>query len=193
MTNALLESFALILLAELGDKTQIAMMLMASNFSKLRVFLGGFTSLLTMSIISILLGNLISIYLPLNLVKLIAGCAFIILALFMILSKKEEKKSCSRISKCVEPFCVAYLVTFLAELGDKTQLTLIVLALTTGLPLQVFIGSAIAFGLINGIGVFLGDKLLRKLPERVLKIVTSVMFLIFGVLALIEGLSVINF
>jgi len=168
-------------------------MLMASNFSKLRVFLGGFTSLLTMSIISILLGNLISIYLPLNLVKLIAGCAFIILALFMILSKKEEKKSCSRISKCVEPFCVAYLVTFLAELGDKTQLTLIVLALTTGLPLQVFIGSAIAFGLINGIGVFLGDKLLRKLPERVLKIVTSVMFLIFGVLALIEGLSVINF
>ena len=193
MTNALLESFVLILLAELGDKTQIAMMLMASNFSKLRVFLGGFTSLLTMSVISILLGNLILIYLPLNLVKLVAGCAFIALALFMILSKKEEKGSCSRTNKCIEPFCAAYFVTFLAELGDKTQLTLIMLALTTGLPLQVFIGSAIAFGLINGIGVFLGDKLLRKLPERALKIVTSATFLIFGIFALVEGLSVINF
>jgi len=165
------------------------MMLMASSFSKLRVFLGGYVSLLTMSAISLLLGNLISIYLPLSLVKLAAGCVFIALALSMILLKKEEKVSVT--TKCIEPFCIAYLVTFLAELGDKTQLTLITLALTTGLPLQIFIGSAIAFGIVNGTGVFLGDKLLKRLPKRALRIVTSVTFLIFGVLTLLEGFKVI--
>lgn len=189
MTSAILESFVLILLTELGDKTQITMMLMASNFSKLRVFLGGYTSLLTMSVISILLGNLILVYLPLNIVKLLAGCVFIALALSMILLKKEKKESCSRANKYIEPFYITYLVTFLAELGDKTQLTLIMLALTTGLPLQVFIGSAIAFGLINGVGVFLGDKLFKKLPERALRMVASIMFSIFGIFTLLEGLS----
>ncbi|RLE74532.1 MAG: hypothetical protein DRJ56_07350 [Thermoprotei archaeon] len=172
------------LLAELGDKTQIAMMLMAASLSKVRVFLGGLASLLAMSLISLAVGEALGSALPLSAVRAASGLAFLALAVIMALARREGGEV--RLpAGAVEPFCAAFAVTFLAELGDKTQLTVLTLAMKLRAPLSVFLGSAAAFALVNGLGVALGGEVLRRLPERALKAATCATFAAFGAATLL--------
>ncbi len=66
------------------------------------------------------------------------------------------------------------------ELGDKTQLASIILAAELKNPLIVLGGIMLAFSIVTGIGVILGAKLLRLIPEKYLKTRTSLLFMFFG-------------
>ena len=74
-----------------------------------------------------------------------------------------------------------FVTVFLAEMGDKTQLTTITLSSTTNKPLAVFIGSSIALILATLLGALAGGSIAILIPEFMLKLLSGIVFLIIGI------------
>ena len=79
-----------------------------------------------------------------------------------------------------------FLTVFLAEMGDKTQLTTITLSSTTNKPLAVFIGSSIALILATLLGALAGGSIANLIPAYLLKLLSGIVFLIIGINLLSE-------
>jgi len=75
-----------------------------------------------------------------------------------------------------------FTVVFLAELGDKTQLSTMMLAASKKTPWSVFLGSAMALVLSSFIGVLVGDSLYRVVPSHIIKYFAGGAFVIVGLL-----------
>jgi len=73
-----------------------------------------------------------------------------------------------------------FVTVFLAEIGDKTQLTTITLSSTTNKPLAVFIGSSIALILATLLGALAGGSIANLIPAFILKLLSGIVFLIIG-------------
>ncbi len=74
----------------------------------------------------------------------------------------------------------AFVMIFLAELGDKTQISTFVFASESTSPLSVFLGAAFALVCTSVIGVALGGVVGRLVPDRVMKFAAAMVFLGFG-------------
>ena len=74
-----------------------------------------------------------------------------------------------------------FVTIFLAEIGDKTQLTTITLSSTTNKPLAVFIGSSIALILATLLGALAGGSISNLIPAFLLKLLSGIVFLILGI------------
>ncbi len=74
-----------------------------------------------------------------------------------------------------------FVTVFLAEMGDKTQLTTITLSSTTNKPLAVFIGSSLALILATLLGALAGGSIANLIPAFVLKLLSGIVFLIIGI------------
>ena len=74
-----------------------------------------------------------------------------------------------------------FITVFLAEMGDKTQLTTITLSSTTNKPLAVFIGSSIALILATLLGALAGGSIANLIPAFLLKQLSGIVFLIIGI------------
>ena len=74
-----------------------------------------------------------------------------------------------------------FVTVFLAEMGDKTQLTTITLSSTTNKPLAVFIGSSIALILATLLGALAGGSIANLIPAFLLKLLSGLVFLIIGI------------
>ena len=73
-----------------------------------------------------------------------------------------------------------FFTVFLAEMGDKTQLTTITLSSTTNKPLAVFIGSSFALILATLIGALAGGSIANLIPPFILKLLAGIVFLYLG-------------
>ena len=78
-------------------------------------------------------------------------------------------------------FFTTFVTVFLAEMGDKTQLTTITLSSTTNKPLAVFIGSSIALILATLLGALAGGSIATLIPAFILKLLSGIVFLIIGI------------
>ena len=74
-----------------------------------------------------------------------------------------------------------FVTVFLAEMGDKTQLTTITLSSTTNKPLAVFLGSSIALILATLLGALAGGSIANLIPAFILKLLSGIVFLILGI------------
>ena len=74
-----------------------------------------------------------------------------------------------------------FVAVFLAEIGDKTQLTTITLSSTTNKPLAVFIGSSLALILATLLGALAGGSIANLIPAFLLKLLSGIVFLIIGI------------
>ena len=74
-----------------------------------------------------------------------------------------------------------FITVFLAEMGDKTQLTTITLSSTTNKPLAVFIGSSLALILATLLGALAGGSIANLIPAFLLKLLSGIVFLIIGI------------
>ena len=74
-----------------------------------------------------------------------------------------------------------FITVFLAEMGDKTQLTTITLSSSTNKPLAVFIGSATALILATLLGALAGNSIANLIPAFILKLLSGIVFLIIGI------------
>jgi Ca2+/H+ antiporter, TMEM165/GDT1 family len=88
----------------------------------------------------------------------------------------------------IEVLGSAFLMIFLAELGDKTQITTFAFASESKAPLSVFLGAALALVCSSFIGVVLGGVAGRFVPERIMKFAAAVVFLGFGTWTLVQAI-----
>ena len=80
-----------------------------------------------------------------------------------------------------------FFTVFLAEMGDKTQLTTITLSSATNKPLAVFIGSSVALILATLLGALAGGSIANLIPAFLLKLLSGIVFLIIGIKLLAES------
>ena len=78
-------------------------------------------------------------------------------------------------------FFTTFVTIFLAEMGDKTQLTTITLSSSTNKPLAVFIGSSIALISATLLGALAGGSIANLIPAFLLKLLSGIVFLIIGI------------
>ena len=74
-----------------------------------------------------------------------------------------------------------FITVFLAEMGDKTQLTTITLSSSTNKPLAVFMGSSIALILATLLGALAGGSIANLIPDFILKLLSGIVFLSIGI------------
>lgn len=109
-------------------------------------------------------------------------------SVFSLFAKKKEFNFKER----GFPLFTALSSVSLMELGDKTQLAAIKLVAQFSSPLLVLVGVMLAFLVITGIGVTLGARLLRLLSMKYLKIGTSALFVLFGIIFVVSSITGIS-
>ena len=80
-----------------------------------------------------------------------------------------------------------FVTVFLAEMGDKTQLTTITLSSSTNKPLAVFIGSSLALISATLLGALAGGSIANLIPAFLLKLLSGLVFLIIGINLLLQS------
>ncbi|MCX7991800.1 MAG: TMEM165/GDT1 family protein [Proteobacteria bacterium] len=85
----------------------------------------------------------------------------------------------------MESFITSFLMVLSAEMGDKTQLLVFALSMEFG-ALPILSGALLAFGLLNGPGVFVGEKIAHLLSPFYIKLISGAIFFIFGLYLLLE-------
>ena len=178
-------SLVMIFLAELGDKTQLVALTLATCYKTKTVLWGIFWATLAVHVFSAAIGWFIGDRLPSDWIGFIAGIAFIIFGLWTLRGDHldEGEDSCKR---TVHPFWLVFTTFFLAELGDKTMLSTITLA-TTNAFLPVWIGSTIGMVLSDGLAIVAGKMLGKRLPEKAIQIGAAMVFFIFGGYSMYQG------
>lgn len=186
-TIPLISSFILILFAELGDKTQLVTIILSSRSSAIQVFIGSMLAFLLVDGLSTIIGGTLLSLLPYQWIHIFSGIVFITFGILPLTHRENVKIKEKEIT-----FLKTFSMVSLMELGDKTQLAAIVLAAETGSPILVLLGIMLAFFLVTGIGVTIGAKILRLLPERYLKLGASLLFISFGVISILKAIMEIE-
>ncbi|HID90447.1 TPA: TMEM165/GDT1 family protein [Candidatus Bathyarchaeota archaeon] len=178
----LISSFGLVILSELGDKTNIATITLSARHKPLPVFLGAILAFSLVDGISVLMGRALAAMIPSSWVGVGSGVAFVLFGALTLFTKATEGGVKSRRSS----FATSFLLIASMELGDKTQLAAIVLAARYDAPVPIFLGVMSAFLVVTVISVSLGTGLRRLVPYRYVRILASVVFILFGVLLLLS-------
>lgn len=177
----------MIFVAEMGDKTQLVALCLATRFKAKVVLAGIFVATLLVHIVSVGLGGGLGKLLPEGWIKLAAGIAFIGFGLWTLRGDSMDDDECENIQGR-SPFMLVAVTFFLAELGDKTMLSTV--ALATDHPLiPVWLGSTLGMVLSDGLAIIVGQILGAKLPERAVKIGAAVIFFGFGIFSVTQGAS----
>jgi Ca2+/H+ antiporter, TMEM165/GDT1 family len=183
---AFIASFVLVVLAEMGDKTQFLAMSFAAKHNIYKVILGVFLGIIANFAITVAIGQFLTTIIPLEIISLAASVSFIGFGLWTARGEKTkgENKKVSRFG-VVATVAVAF---FIAELGDKTQLATISLAAQYQNAISVFIGATLAMLVADGIGIVVGVVFCRRIPERTFKWLSATIFVTFGLIGLYEVL-----
>jgi putative Ca2+/H+ antiporter (TMEM165/GDT1 family) len=179
-------SFALILLAEMGDKTQFLAMSMASKYNVYKVILGIFLAIAVNFALTVAIGQILTTILPIDVISLAASVSFIAFGLWTIRGEKSKVEN-QKVSRFGITATVA-LTFFIAEFGDKTELATISLTAQYQSAVSIFIGAVLAMLVADGIGIVIGVVLCKRIPERILKWISATIFVLFGLIGVYEVL-----
>ncbi|WKG03733.1 TMEM165/GDT1 family protein [Mycolicibacterium sp. HK-90] len=187
MLSALLLSFAVIFVAELGDKSQLMAMTFALRY-RWWVVLGGITAATTgVHLISVAVGHYLGAALPTHLLGILAGVAFVFFGLWTLRGDKLSDDEATRAQRSTAPAFLTVTSAFLlAELGDKTMLATITLAADNDW-VGVWIGSTIGMVAADALAIAVGAIAGKHLPERAIQLGAAALFVVFGISMLLEG------
>lgn len=191
MTESFLQifsaSFVMILLAEMGDKSQLVCISLASRFNPRIIITAALTAFALLNLIAVTLGSVIADWIPQHWLALVVALMFLVFGLQAIRTTEEEEDETPGL-KGKQLFTSVLLLIFLAEFGDKTQLAVAGLG-TQYTPTTVWIGATLALWITTLLGVYLGNKLLTKLPLHRIHQFSGALFLIFAALSGWEAIT----
>jgi putative Ca2+/H+ antiporter (TMEM165/GDT1 family) len=204
MLTAFAAGFLLISISELGDKTFCIAMLLAMRHSRRLVFIGVLSALAVMTILSVLVGQMVSL-LPKTYIWYAEVILFIGFGLKLLYDayRMREHPSCDDVveaqtaiaqSKWVPPgfgatygvVLQSFILTFVAEWGDRTQFATIALAASHN-AWGVTVGAIAGHAICAAIAVIGGRLVAGRISERTVTFLGGILFIIFGVTAAIRG------
>jgi putative Ca2+/H+ antiporter (TMEM165/GDT1 family) len=184
--------FLVIFLLELPDKTALATLLLATRHPPLPIFFGAAGAFVIQSIVAVAAGSLLSL-LPREPIRIGAGILFLLMAALIIrqnLKKGEadEKAEVEREERRHRrPLVTAFILVFIGEWGDLTQLATAALQARYRDPVVVFAAATLALWLVAASAVILGNRLGAWIPQRPLQLAAAGVMALVAI-ALITGL-----
>lgn len=179
--------FVTIAFAEMGDKTQLAMMAMAARHKRtMQIFLGAIAASAIVDGSAVVLGSYISKYLPRTAVSVAAGAIFILFGIYSLMSGKGEKEKVAAGKKSI--LLAAFLLFFVSEFGDKSQLAALLFGTQYNMLLAV-LGTLVAIAALLAIMLHAGRYLGRRLNEKAVKILSALLFIGIGLFTLLGALG----
>ena len=177
-----LSAFTLIALAEIGDKSQLVCMTLASRHRHWPVLLGATMAFLILNTLAVLFGAGVAAWIP---ERVTAGLVAVLFGAFGIhaLRKQDDGESKDVAKRSGHGiFLTTLLLIFVAEFGDKTQIAVAGLAGSYD-PLPVWLGATTALVMVSALGVWAGRTVLQRLPLLWLQRTSGGIFLMFALLA----------
>ena len=178
-------STGIVALAEMGDKTQLLALVLAARFRKpWPIVLGIFVATLANHALAGALGAWITTALSPQTLRWILGASFIAMAAWMLVPDKLDDDAAEGRLPRLGVFGTTATLFFLAEMGDKTQIATVMLAARYDVYFGVVAGTTLGMMLANAPGVWLGARVTRWVPLRVVHRVSALIFAGLGLLAL---------
>jgi putative Ca2+/H+ antiporter (TMEM165/GDT1 family) len=204
--TAFISGFLLITVSEIGDKTFFIAMILAMQHSRRIVFAGAISALAAMTMLSVGVGQTVSL-LPQIYIHYAEIALFIIFGFKLIYdstqmpnetcdvvvvgeAKEVVEKAENKIQDKQNAWAIlleAFVLVFVAEWGDRTQIATIALAAEKD-PIGVTIGAILGHAICAVIAVTSGRMLAGQITERQLTFCGGCLFLIFGMFAAIQGI-----
>ena len=183
--DAFLVSTGIVALAEMGDKTQLLALLLAARFKKpWPIVWGILVATLANHAMAGALGAWLTTLLSPNILRWILGASFLAMAAWMLVPDKLDDDSDSQPPRW-GVFATTVALFFLAEMGDKTQIATVMLAARFDAYVAVVAGTTLGMMLANAPVVWLGERVTRWVPLRVVHSVSALIFAVLGVLAFV--------
>lgn len=186
MIGTLLKAFGMILVAELGDKTQFLAIGFATKYKVKDVLIGILFGAFLNHFLAMLIGLQIKEWVDVGILGIASAIIFILFSWFTLIPDKEEKPNKRKEYGAI--FTVA-LAFFIGELGDKTQIAVVILSIDSGFPIMTLLGAVIGMVLIGYLGILIGIKLGNRIPEFYMKLVSAGLFGAIGTLQLFESVA----
>jgi putative Ca2+/H+ antiporter (TMEM165/GDT1 family) len=186
--HALLLSFGVIFVAELGDKSQLMALAFAARYKAMPVLIGITVATAVVHAFSVGVGAVLGQAIPAKSISIVAGVAFLGFAAWTLRGDSLDEDEAAKAQRSTRSAILAASVAFfLAELGDKTMLATITLATTEG-AVGTWAGSTLGMVAADALAIVVGKQLGSRLPERAVRIGATIAFVVFGVLLIAEGL-----
>ncbi|HEX3763534.1 MAG TPA: TMEM165/GDT1 family protein [Kofleriaceae bacterium] len=183
--------FGIIFVAELPDKTALSALVLATRHRALPVFLGTGLALSVQSIVAVAAGSLLTRLDP-TYVQLGTGLIFLGCAVAMALRKPEagdEKEAGDQAAGFGRSMWLSFVVIFIAEWGDLTQIGTAALQARYGSWATVLLASVAALWAVTAIAVLIGNRAARVLSPRITKTVAAAVFAVVGVVLVVRAVS----
>ncbi|QWR76962.1 TMEM165/GDT1 family protein [Candidatus Magnetomonas plexicatena] len=179
--TAFLASVIVVVIAEMGDKTQLLAMCMAARYKWQTVMWGVFVATLANHLLAALAGTYVTRVVPMSYVNVAAAVAFIIFGLWTI---KGDDLDCEDKKSEMSPFWTVAVAFFLAEMGDKTQLAAITLAAKYNSMMAVWLGTTLGMMIADAFGIIVGVVMGKSIPEKIVKWIAALIFILYGLYSL---------
>jgi putative Ca2+/H+ antiporter (TMEM165/GDT1 family) len=176
-------TFLLITLAEFGDKSQLVCMTLAAKHRGTPVLFGAIAAFAVLNLLAVLFGAALAAWLP---EWVLTSCVALLFAVFGISALRyEDEEDDDEIEE--KPghnvFATTFLLIFLAEFGDKTQIAVAGMG-STHAASAVWLGASLALTCTSALGIFAGRNLLSRLPLRWIHRISGIFFLLLAAFAI---------
>ena len=192
--ESLLASLGLVFVAELGDKTQLVALGFGARHRVGPVLVGVAIAYAVSNLLSVVVGGLLGVALPVRAIGLIGGVLFLGFAAWTLrqldADTGDEAVLDGEAGPAIDRRSIVLSVAaamFVAELGDKTMLATATLA-AQGSPLHTWVAATVGIILSGALGVLLGRVFGARLPERVTRLGSAALFALFGAVLLVANL-----
>lgn len=177
--ESIFNSFLLVAATEMGDKTQLLAFVLASRFKKpWTILFGIFVATVLNHLLASSLGIFVAQAIPPNILKWMLASIFIGFAAWILIpDKNDEREKSHRFGA----FLTTVVSFFLAEMGDKTQLSTVALAAKYHDVIFVTIGTTLGMMASDGLAVFFGEQIAERASMKLVRVFTSLLFVGFGI------------
>ncbi|RYE38334.1 MAG: TMEM165/GDT1 family protein [Hyphomicrobiales bacterium] len=183
--EAFFVSTAIVALAEMGDKTQLLSLVLAARFRKpWPIVLGILVATLANHALAGAVGAWVTTVIGPQVLRWVLGLSFIAMAVWMLIPDKLDDDDAGGAPR-FGVFGTTLIAFFLAEMGDKTQVATVMLAAQYSAYWWVVAGTTLGMMLANAPVVWLGERITRLVPIRAVHVVSALIFLVLGGLALL--------
>ena len=182
--DALLVSTGVVALAEIGDKTQLLALLLATRFrAPWPIVAGILVATLANHALASAVGAWIVQYVGPDAMRWILGVSFLLMAGWTLIpdAAPAEESAAPRYGV----FLTTVVAFFLVEMGDKTQVATVALAAQFQSVFWVVLGTTVGMMLANVPVVFAGDALIRRVPLKIVRLIAAASFAALGLYVLL--------
>ena len=182
LSAAAATSFALIAAAEIGDKSQLVCMTLASRHRAMPVLLGAIAAFAFLNTLAVVFGVAIASWLPEYIVSATVAFLFAAFGIHALRLQEDDDDEEVKEKSGHGIFFTTFLLITVAEFGDKTQLAVVALSSTIA-PVAVWLGSTIALASTSALGILAGRTILQKVPLILLHKISGTIFLVLSAFA----------